>query len=483
MASPEDDTAQLPLRSKVAYGIGSTAEASLTVVFMTFNFFYYNSVLGLSGTLCGAAVTIAMVVDAFSDPLVGGISDRWRSRFGRRHPFLYASAVPAVLCFVAIYDPPEGLSQWGLFAWFTGFTILLRTAMTLYYVPHLALGAEMTKGYAERSVLMSYNTIFGLVGTATISYLAWEYLGGLEGGSFNRGGYATLAATIAVFAAALFLASAFFTRDQVERLSEAPRDLPPFSFRQLLREAGSAFQNRNYRLLLAGLVSLAGTLGLNETLSTHVNIFFWELDEHQIKIFNLAGPPGLVFAAALTPRFHVWIGKRETLMVGVLGMTFAGALPIALRLLDWFPTNDSDALFPALLALKMVSFGTSAMMVISIVSTLADVTDEHELTSGRRQEGVFFAARSFFSKLTSGLGHLFAGVAIDWIGFPAGASRDMVDAIPAEVLFDFGVVAGPLSQVPGWIALFFYARYDIDRARHAEIRRELDARGATSDSS
>jgi len=472
---------KLAVRSKVAYGIGSTAEHSLTVIFMTFNFFFYNSVLGLSGTLCGLAVAVAMVVDAFSDPLVGVLSDRWRSRLGRRHPFLYASAIPAVLCFVAIYSPPVDLGQWALFAWFTVFTILLRTAMTFYYVPHLALGAEMTTDYVERSVLMSYNTILGLIGTAGISYLSWQYFGMLEQGSSDRHGYFVLTSAIGVFAALAFLASAFFTRDQIPRLSQVPANVRPFSLSEMLSEARDAFQNRNYRLLLAGIVALAATLGLNETLGTHLNLFFWQLDENQIKVFSPAGLPGLVLAAILTPRLHVWFEKRETLIAGILGMTLAASLPVALRLLGWFPETGSPWLFPALIGFKVISYATSAMMVISLVSTLADVTDEHELETGRRQEGFFFAARSFFSKLTSGLGHLLAGGAMDLIGFPAGAAREAVGTIPPDVLFQFGVVAGPLSQIPGWIAVFFYARYGIDKARHREIREQLDLRKAADE--
>ena len=189
----------LPFRTRFAYGIGATAESAITMAFNTFNFLYYNNVLGLSGTLCGLAVTIALFFDAISDPIVGSISDRWRSRLGRRHPFLYAAPIPMALCFLCIYMPPEGLSDLPLFLWFTGFTVLLRTAQTLYQVPHLALGAEMTSGYRERSVLMSYNTIFGLIGTFGVFFLGWSWFGTLEGGTTNREGYAAMSVAIAAF--------------------------------------------------------------------------------------------------------------------------------------------------------------------------------------------------------------------------------------------------------------------------------------------
>ncbi len=467
------ETKRLSVRTRAAYGVGGTAEAAISIVFNSFNFLFYNNVLGLSGTLCGLAVTIALLFDAVSDPLVGSISDRFRSPLGRRHPFLYAAPIPMGICFVAIYAPPAALEGFGLFAWFTGATILLRTAQTLYHVPHLALGAEMTVDYHERSVLMSYNTVFGLIGTAGVYYLAWSYFGTLDAGTSDRTGYLILSSSVALFAILVIFASAYFTQDQVPLLSKVPADLPRASARGMLDEVRVCLTNDNYKVLLFGMVFLSSTIGLHETLTSHIALFFFELREDQIRFLALGAPPGLLLAAILTPKLHVWFDKRETLIAGILGMTTAVAGPIVLRLFGWFPENGAPALFPILCVLKGISYGASAVMVISIVSTLADVTDEHELLTGRRQEGVFFAARSFFSKLTSGLGHLLAGLAIDAIDFPIGVRSGEVDP---DTLYRFGVIAGPLTVLPALISVFFYARYRIDKVRHAEIRRELEAR-------
>lgn len=467
------ETKRLSVRTRAAYGVGGTAEAAISIVFNSFNFLFYNNVLGLSGTLCGLAVTIALLFDAVSDPLVGSISDRFRSPLGRRHPFLYAAPIPMGICFVAIYAPPAALEGFGLFAWFTGATILLRTAQTLYHVPHLALGAEMTVDYHERSVLMSYNTVFGLIGTAGVYYLAWSYFGTLDAGTSDRTGYLILSSSVALFAILVIFASAYFTQDQVPLLSKVPADLPRASARGMLDEVRVCLTNDNYKVLLFGMVFLSSTIGLHETLTSHIALFFFELREDQIRFLALGAPPGLLLAAILTPKLHVWFDKRETLIAGILGMTTAVAGPIVLRLFGWFPENGAPALFPILCVLKGISYGASAVMVISIVSTLADVTDEHELLTGRRQEGVFFAARSFFSKLTSGLGHLLAGLAIDAIDFPVGVRSGEVDP---DTLYRFGVIAGPLTVLPALISVFFYARYRIDKVRHAEIRRELEAR-------
>ena len=99
------------------------------------------------------------------------------------------------------------------------------------------------------------------------------------------------------------------------------------------------------------------------------------------------------------------------------------------------------------------------------------------MRTGRRQEGIFYSARTFFSKLTSGLGHLLAGIAIDVIRFPSGAVPGQVDP---EVLFKLGLVDGPIASIPAVIAILFYARYRIGKKRHAEIRAALDAGRASS---
>src|SRR5688572_23138698 len=126
---------KLKMRIQLPFGVGAAAEAGCYIAFNTFNFLFYNQVLGLSGTLCGLAVTIALVLDAINDPVIGFMSDRWKSKLGRRHPFLYAAPIPVALSFYCIYSPPSGLTDFSLFLWFTTFTLLFRQALSLYHVP------------------------------------------------------------------------------------------------------------------------------------------------------------------------------------------------------------------------------------------------------------------------------------------------------------------------------------------------------------
>jgi len=112
-----DGGGAVPLGIKLAYATGRAAESIKVRAFDTFLFFYYVQVLGLSGSRSGLALGIAMVFDAITDPVAGWISDGWRSRWGRRHPFMLAAPIPLAVCFYLLFIPPADLSQWQLFAW------------------------------------------------------------------------------------------------------------------------------------------------------------------------------------------------------------------------------------------------------------------------------------------------------------------------------------------------------------------------------
>jgi Na+/melibiose symporter-like transporter len=466
------------MKTKLAFGVGAAAEAAISIAFNTWNFLFYNNVLGLSGTLCGLAVTIALVFDAISDPVVGSISDRWKSKLGRRHPFLYFAALPLGVSFYLIYVPPAGLTGVPLFVWFTFFAVMQRQFMTFYQVPHLALGAELSTDYRERTVVMSYNSIFAVVGGAGTYFCGWTWLGHVTGGSSVRAGYPGLAGGVGLFAAVVIFLSAHFTRDQVPRLAQPRADAPRFGLRELVREIKSCFSNRNYAMLLIGLLFLSATTGTRETIGSYMSLFYWGLPEDKIRVFGLITPPAFVVAFIVTVRMHARFDKRNTILAAVIVMMLAASTPIFLRMVGVFPVNGAPTLIPTLLFFVFFFYGSGAVLSISVLSALADIADEHELSTGLRQEGVFFAARTFFAKLTSGLGHILAGIAVDVIHFPVGAKPGSVGA---DVLWKLGLIDGPIASAPALFALVFYARYGIDKHRHAEIRLGLaERRGAAS---
>ena len=148
---------------------------------------YYKQVLGLSGTLTGLAIGISIIWDGISDPLVGAWSDRLRSRIGRRHPLMIAAVIPMAAGFVMLYGPPGSVlsDQGQLFTWLLISILLVRTALTFFMVPYLALGAEITEDYHERTQLAAVRTnmawIIGTLVSATALIFLFKEENGLDG--------------------------------------------------------------------------------------------------------------------------------------------------------------------------------------------------------------------------------------------------------------------------------------------------------------
>lgn len=467
---------RVPLGIKCIYAIGSSAEAIIGVAFNAFNFFFYTNLLGVPGTLAGLAITIALVFDAISDPLVGTLSDRWRSKLGRRHPFMLAAPIPVMVCLFLIYSPPDW-DSFGLFIWLTVLTVVMRSSMTLFHVPHLALGAELSADFTERSRVMSINTLLGAIGgygTAFIAY-SWVFASTpeFENGLLNAGAYQGFAMWAGLIGGVIMVISTVFTFNLIPMLPKVPENLPRISVMEFVRDVATAMTNRNYLMLLIGYLLLSATLGTRATIEIHMNTYFWELVPKEIRFLTLVGliAPiiGFLVAAPLHDRFE----KKPVLIVCLIALLIVATTPVLLRISGMFPGNASDALLPTLMGFNLAVITLGVILIISAMSALADIADEHELQTHRRQEGIFYSARSFFGKASSGLGHLLAGIAIDVIDFPVGAKPGTVEP---DTVLNLGLIDGPIAIIPGAVAVYFYLKYSLTRARHSEIQAELAAR-------
>ncbi|MBD3648448.1 MAG: MFS transporter [Pseudomonadales bacterium] len=247
---------------------------------------------------------------------------------------------------------------------------------------------------------------------------------------------------------------------------------------QFFLDVKDSLNNKNYRFLLIGYVLLSATLGTRDTIGLHMNTYFWELVPSQIRFFAVAPLMGPVIAFLVAAKLHSRFDKKPTIIGGLLLLCTFSAAPVVLRIIDFFPGNHTTWLFPTLLTMATLAMISGAILLISVMSALADVADDHELNTGRRQEGIFYASRSFFAKASSGLGHLIAGIALDVINFPEGAEPGTIDP---EIVFRLGLVDGPIAIIPGFIAVAFYIRYNLTKDRHAEIQAELRKRYAERD--
>ncbi|NRA31313.1 MAG: MFS transporter, partial [Parvularculaceae bacterium] len=467
-------TEKLPLPTKLAYGVGSVGEQVFFGMFNSFITIYYNQALGLSNSLIGLAIMVALLGDAVSDPAVGMISDRWRSKLGRRHPFLFAAPIPVAIAVYCVFQPPEGLtgaggapaSQTGLFLWLCIWTVLARLFLTLYTIPHFALGGELTKNAHERSKLFSINSVFGYMTGALFAFVAWGYF--LGGETTNASGdviprhldaaaYGPLVLTASGVILLAITISAWGTYSRIPTLSAPPAPTARFGLKNYYLDILNVAQNRNYLFLIAGFFFFMISVGMNETFAVFVNTYVWELGTGDMKYFGLAAAPAIVIGALLAPWLMKRFDRRPVLLCAMTSVVLMVQLPLNLRLLGLFVSNESHLLLPLLLGQSAIISGSIAVGAVAVLSMLGDVADQLELEKGTRQEGLIYSARTFFAKASNSAGHFFAGILLDiFIRLPFGAVPGNVED---DVIFRLALAGGPIMSFAALVAIPLYARY------------------------
>lgn len=461
-------------RTRVFYGVGSIAEGTKETAFNVFLLFYYNNVLGLSGTLAGLAIFLALCVDALVDPLIGSLSDKTRSRWGRRHPYMYAAILPMLPLFWLVFSPPADLGQTGLFLWLLLFSMLLRACLSLYAVASNAMAAEMTRRYDERTEVLGYRFLFGwlaglCVGIAGYNGFFAPGAGGLDG-RFDRSAYAGFGIFCGVVCALGIFLCAQGTRSLIPSLRQALPSQQGMS--QFFRELREVLSTPSFRALFASVIFSAAAWGYLNAVGYYMNTYFWGLSTPEIGLLTLSMFGSVFLAFGLAPHISRHYDKRGvTIGLKLLGMLL-GPAPILLRYLGWLPENGSGALLALLFlhTLLMVTIVVAARILGA--SMLADVTDQGELLHGERREGLYSAVLVFAIQASTGIGGLLAGVTLDLVHFPKQLA---VEAVPQGSVDALGYVVGPGLMLLFLISTLYLLRYRMDRRSHEQVVRSLEA--------
>lgn len=448
---------------------------------------FYNQVLGLSAALCGAAFLVASIFDAISDPLAGALSDSVRTRWGRRHPFMLLAAAPLGVFFYLLYQPPAGLSEQGLFLWFVAAMIGLRTAKTFYATPHSALGAELTDNYGERTSIFGWNWIVGTVSSvllgAVVLFFIFPTRPGMGNGLLNASRYHTLAIVGACVCFGAVMLCTIATADQIPYLhkQESPKSGQGRSTNVALRETWRNMQrlavNPSYLAVCLCWLILAISGGVIGVVGTYALIYAFGLTTGQMAIQNFVRIPGALLCVIVAGYLTRLLDKKLTVIITIAISCILVGLPYTLRLLGLFPPNGTTQMLAAFYAIWTIGFIVLPVVPIVIDSQLVDVADEHELQTGNRAEGLIYSIRLFAIKATGGLGGLIAGICLEAIHFPKHANAHNVTPQMIDGLL---FMMGPLYYLIVFGGLGFAFVYRINRRRHEEILRVLEARRATA---
>lgn len=473
MTSAPDAHERLPLRTKLAFGIGGSAETIALYAVSSYALLFYNQVLGVPAAWVGLAISASLFFDGLSDPIVGSWSDRTRSKLGRRHPWMFAAPIPIALSFYCVFNPPTSLDPLALAIWCGVSVSMLRQMMTFFHTPHLALGGELSSHYTERSKVMAYNSFFLWVGGSSMSYIALTFFfpktPEFHNGLLNPEPYPAFALTMALAVVVILFASAWFTRDRIPFLPQPRADTPKFSLIEFARDIGKAVTNVNYAWLLVGYFFLSMMIGLREGLRLYVYSFYWVISSSDMRLFIIGSFVGYATAFTFAARMHGRFDKKATIIGAGLAYAIIPAIPPVLGQLGVL-RPDTPGILPILIVFAALSYAAISVLQISVTSALADIADENELKHGIRQEGILYATRALAAKLDQAVGVALASAVITFIKFPHKARPGHVEE---DTLFNLALWDGALAAIPGVVAALCYGRYRINRATYEATRAAL----------
>lgn len=466
--------AKLPTGTTLAYGFGTVAYGVKDFAFATFLLLFYNQVLGLPASQVGLVIMLALVLDAFIDPAIGFLSDRTRGSWGRRHPWMYGSAIPIAIGWLLLWNPPAW-SDGALLGWLFVFAVLVRTAVSCYEVPSQALSAELTADYDDRTRIMAYRYLFGWAGGLTMLVATYSVFlapaPGEESGLLNRAGYIGFSIAGAAAMVIAIIVSARGTHHEIPRLTKATASDQTLA--QHFAELLETIRNRAFGILMLAGLAFYTAQGISFAMSNYLYVHVWRFQGAAFSALGGVLFLGAAIAFLIAPRFGRRFGRPAAAMVFMAVAAILLSSPYFLRLLGLMPEPGSAWLLPILFSIFVVNTACNVSSTILGASMMADVVEDSESKTGRRSEGVFFAGAFFIQKCTSGLGILASGLMLDAVGFPEGAAPG---SVPLPAIDRLTLIFGIVYTTLGLTAAFYYRRFPFGRAAHVARVAELAAK-------
>lgn len=463
--APVPQARRVATPTMAAYGFGAVAYGVKDFGFVSFLLLFYNQVVGLPAAEVGLVIMCALFLDAFIDPAIGFLSDRTRSRWGRRHPWMYAAALPIAAGWLLLWNPPAW-SHGALLGWLFVTAVLVRTAVSAFEVPSQALSPELSSDYDERTRIMAWRFLFGWAGGMVMLMLSYGWFlaerAGQPHGQFDRAGYPLFAAAGAAMMVVAILGSALGTHHEIRNLPRVAIERKPFG--ESMAELFQTVRNRAFLILMAAGLSYYTAQGISFSMSNYLYAHVWRFGPLAYQLLGGTLLLGVFFAFLLVRRVAHWLGKPLAATLFLVAASFLLTSPYLLRLAGLFPGPGSPVLLPLLFVIFTINVMCAVASTMLGASMLADVVEQSEMETGRRSEGVFFAGFFFVQKCSSGLGIFATGLILSVSGFPDGA---VPGTLGEGVIDRFTLLFCGVYIALGLTGALLYRRFPFGKAEHA----------------
>ncbi len=442
---------KLPLGFKIRYGLADLGFALITSAMQFFLLFYYTDVAGINPAIAGSALLVGKLTwDALNDPLFGYISDRTRSRFGRRRIFMLLGALPLGIAAWVMFSLPTGLSGAGAFFAVLGTFFLIDTFHTMTTTPYYALTPELTRDYSERASLTSIRNMFSVFGYILGAAVTTILAGIFQGAGMNL--QAAWSATGAVFGAIALTTTLVTTLTIREDPAEAgePSKLPPAKAFLI------PFRNRPFIILMiAFILSSFSFTVLTALVPYFIQYQLGMGDQVSFVLLVMLLTIGIFLIPAKKVSDRINKGPAYALGLGIASLAVIGSFFLA-----------PGPSFLIYVIAAVAGMGFSAQWVCPW-SMLPDVVEYDEKMTGERREGIYYGLWAFLTKFTSALGVAVSGWALDLFGYVPNVEQT------ARALFGIRLFFAIIPSVIILISLPLLIRYPITRKSHAALVKEL----------
>lgn len=467
--APED---RLSFGQKFSYGLGAIVNNLLggAIGFMSI---VLNVGLGINPALIGTLQAFPRFTDALTDPIMGFISDKTRSRFGRRRPYIFIGAICVGITFALLWQLPAGRSEMFYFWFFMLGSILFYLFYTIFATPYVALGYELTPDYHERTRLMG---VMNFMGQLAYVILPWLYAIMENDRLFADSvqGARRLAIVIGIFVAVVGIMPAIFLRErftsQIDGKGEKSNLLAGFKANILAFVKGLVItlKQREFLKLCAGTFFLFNGIMLVSAFSSYITIFYvcggdTDMGAKYIGIFGTINMISTLLAIVVVTWISSKLGKRRTFIIAT-SFTLFGSL------FKWF-CYDPMVPWKVLLPAPFIAVGMGGLFTL-MGSMIADVCDLDELNTGERREGMFGSIYWWMVKLGMALAFGLSGYLLNVTGYHVS----MGGAQTSSTFLWMRIFDVTIPAIAASLAIWAVASFKITEERSYEIRQELIAR-------